>query len=107
LPLFNAPATTVIYTLSLHDALPISKRGVAHLFSQKPALKCSIVKGSPCGHELRAEDGVGPGIEFPLGSDFASEHREAPGEVTPQDRKSTRLNSSHVAMPYSVFCLKQ
>src|SRR5215469_18279003 len=62
---FNDTATTEIYTLSLHDALPISRR-------------------PPC-----------------LGR-----HWRAPG-APPRDRKSTRLNSSHVEISYAVFCLKK
>src|SRR6266704_3902563 len=68
---FNATATTEIYTLSLHDALPIC------LFVHSP---------------------VAPDVEL---------RREinALGEV--RDRKSTRLNSSHVSISYAVFCLKK
>src|SRR5580693_9651187 len=67
---FNDTATTEIYTLSLHDALPISEHGPGrgHL-----------------GRRLR------PG-------------RAHPGQ---QDRKSTRLNSSHSSISYAVFCLKK
>src|SRR5437870_6619055 len=69
---FNDTATTEIYTLSLHDALPISRPGVdgrAH---------------------HRHERGRGGAVPGPL-----------------RDRKSTRLNSSHVAISYAVFCLKK
>src|SRR5215813_15197576 len=63
---FNDTATTEIYTLSLHDALPIS-----------PAALCCAAWccGSP--------------------------------KATMRDRKSTRLNSSHVRISYAVFCLKK
>src|SRR6266513_5424210 len=64
---FNDTATTEIYTLSLHDALPISETYGA------------------------ANDGFVP---------FADAH-------IPGDRKSTRLNSSHVSISYAVFCLKK
>src|SRR6266496_6006683 len=65
---FNDTATTEIYTLSLHDALPISVRvGLGH-------------RGAP---------------------------RAARRPVRYRDRKSTRLNSSHVEISYAVFCLKQ
>src|SRR5437868_14084533 len=66
---FNNTSTTEIYTLSLHDALPI----------------------------LRAQHRQGSGL-LRLG-------RSAPGRG--QDRKSTRLNSSHVSISYAVFCLKK
>src|SRR5688572_33038093 len=67
---FNDTATTEIYTLSLHDALPIFA-GIARTF------------GLPC--------------EFP----------ESLGRVRGEDRKSTRLNSSHSQISYAVFCLKK
>src|SRR5207253_7517097 len=67
---FNDPATTEIYTLSLHDAL-------RSIFSE----------GNPC------LDGSGPAV-------FSS-------RALSLDRKSTRLNSSHVAISYAVFCLKK
>src|SRR5437868_15297847 len=74
---FNATATTEIYTLSLHDALPIF--GVVE------------------GHERRAR------------ARRACEHRAIDGEGRRRgrDRKSTRLNSSHVSISYAVFCLKK
>src|SRR5256885_11938764 len=66
---FNDTATTEIYTLSLHDALPIS---------------------------LREE------FELPApGTWPASDQYEV------RDRKSTRLNSSHLVISYAVFCLKK
>src|SRR2546426_4588270 len=75
---FNDTATTEIYTLSLHDALPIS---MARLVAQQltPQLE-------------RVPTGGGPDlVEEALG----------------QDRKSTRLNSSHLVISYAVFCLKK
>src|SRR3712207_8131225 len=79
---FNDTATTEIYTLSLHDALPIYPR--------------------PLG---RAEDHVvllGEVLELAL-VDLAS----APEQPVAIDRKSTRLNSSHANISYAVFCLKK
>src|SRR5437870_6350739 len=70
-------ATTEIYTLSLHDALPI-------LFSE-PVDQLVVTPG----HEN-------------LQTEFVENHR-----VSKLDRKSTRLNSSHVAISYAVFCLKK
>src|SRR6202046_5835895 len=64
---FNDTATTEIYTLSLHDALPI-------LFAR------------PASHAP----------SWP-----------SPNAGSPSDRKSTRLNSSHVSISYAVFCLKK
>src|SRR3989442_2809948 len=69
---FNDTATTEIYTLSLHDALPIcDAQAVAHLVL-----------------DLHGQAAV-------LAQEFAG------------DRKSTRLNSSHVRISYAVFCLKK
>src|ERR1022692_1284150 len=65
---FNDTATTEIYTLSLHDALPISRWRTR----RRPA----------CARSRRCRD-------------------------TPSDRKSTRLNSSHLVISYAVFCLKK
>src|SRR5207253_9390908 len=91
---FIAPAPTQIYTLSLHDALPISMWGRV----SRP------VQRSEAPQELPAAD---DDTEFnPLTLDFgdteATEESRGGG-----DRKSTRLNSSHVAISYAVFCLKK
>src|SRR3712207_8288180 len=77
---FNDTATTEIYTLSLHDALPISAVRV-HL-DRKPCLMGTLRLLIPT---VRVA------------------HLRAPG----QDRKSTRLNSSHANISYAVFCLKK
>src|SRR3712207_8056211 len=79
---FNDTATTEIYTLSLHDALPISK-------PRDYPVEPQPVEG--------AEDPV-------LGPGYLQADRHAPGS---QDRKSTRLNSSHANISYAVFCLKK
>src|SRR2546428_8691913 len=76
---FNDTATTEIYTLSLHDALPIS--------DVEPRLE----------RERRAVDETQP--VRPFGS-TARTYRL-------RDRKSTRLNSSHDQISYAVFCLKK
>src|SRR2546422_8439907 len=81
---FNDTATTEIYTLSLHDALPISlqsywKTRARHARSSSATFNCS-----------RACRGR-------LGS----------ASKQPRDRKSTRLNSSHGYISYAVFCLKK
>src|SRR3989442_11996016 len=84
---FNDTATTEIYTLSLHDALPI--------FTQndiKKVLAYSTI--SQLGYMFV---GVGVGA-------YAAEHI---AELGDGDRKSTRLNSSHVRISYAVFCLKK
>src|SRR5947199_7782032 len=73
---FNDPATTEIYTLSLHDALPI----------------CSAA----AGHALDVD-------AVALGTALVAIFAEPPFA----DRKSTRLNSSHLGISYAVFCLKK
>src|SRR3712207_9244440 len=80
---FNDTATTEIYTLSLHDALPICLR-------------------SPRGQEeqQRPEDD-----EEEVAHQEQLRARVAP--VQEVDRKSTRLNSSHANISYAVFCLKK
>src|SRR5947199_5581140 len=77
---FDDPATTEIYTLSLHDALPIC---LLHL-----------VLGDD-------EEVVEAGVERAEFDGEAAEEAEA------VDRKSTRLNSSHLGISYAVFCLKK
>src|SRR5690349_22796352 len=78
---FNDPATTEIYTLSLHDALPI--------FRPKP-----VASGLEPGLPLRFQCVTDPRLMAAV-----REHGK--------DRKSTRLNSSHVEISYAVFCLKK
>src|SRR5256885_17211289 len=73
---FNDTATTEIYTLSLHDALPISwpvERSAAVRFPPAPAGATERLASVPFR----------------------------------RDRKSTRLNSSHLVISYAVFCLKK
>src|SRR5437773_11824393 len=70
---FNATTTTEIYTLSLHDALPISGR-------------------EACASASHGDTGL---------------RRECERAVRCLDRKSTRLNSSHITISYAVFCLKK
>src|SRR5207302_10922590 len=74
---FNATAPTEIYTLSLHDALPIS-----------------IDTSRLLGAVFSTPTWMGPSGSSKI------PHRK-------KDRKSTRLNSSHVKISYAVFCLKK
>src|SRR2546427_5902726 len=80
---FNDTATTEIYTLSLHDALPISLIAAATIVwflkaNWFPVVR-DVIRQLPGGGEVRNQ----------------------------QDRKSTRLNSSHSQISYAVFCLKK
>src|SRR5439155_11484385 len=81
---FNDTATTEIYTLSLHDALPIC--------ALRPRRRRSAQRVHPRRRGGRPRRGVRP---------LRADHRAG------GDRKSTRLNSSHVAISYAVFCLKK
>src|SRR5437879_13450472 len=79
---FLATRTTEIYTLSLHDALPIS------VAACKAGASAFGSRGAPRGNRVVVS--VMPGIT-----------------ETTTDRKSTRLNSSHRCISYAVFCLKK
>src|SRR3712207_7587887 len=78
---FNDTATTEIYTLSLHDALPISVEAAGP----------GVPRQGFDGAWIRAD---------------AQRQREGDQREQP-DRKSTRLNSSHANISYAVFCLKK
>src|SRR3712207_9251444 len=93
---FNDTATTEIYTLSLHDALPISDdvRGDA-----APGRPGPVRRLQPAAVRLRRLGDAGRGHARLRGG--LRLHR--PGGV--RDRKSTRLNSSHANISYAVFCL--
>src|SRR2546430_2308776 len=80
---FNDTATTEIYTLSLHDALPISVRA----------------------HTRRA-GALSPGIGDQLPHAGRKRRSVRLFSTTLRDRKSTRLNSSHSQISYAVFCLQ-
>src|SRR3712207_8217867 len=86
---FNDTATTEIYTLSLHDALPIF-----HQLLELGEVGLLPAKG--------LQRGVNTGIDPPL----LGLLEEVQEEVN-LDRKSTRLNSSHANISYAVFCLKK
>src|SRR5438067_10099087 len=85
---FNDTATTEIYTLSLHDALPIS------LVEGWAGNQCFPFNSQPAAFASRTPNA------------FAS-RRFRDVNICPADRKSTRLNSSHVSISYAVFCLKK
>src|SRR5437762_12817057 len=85
---FNAPPPTVTYTLSLHDALPISPETGYRLYYPD-----QVDDRPPSGQNPPA----GALIDYYLPSP----------QVVIEDRKSTRLNSSHRCISYAVFCLKK
>src|SRR3712207_9136198 len=92
---FNETATTEIYPLPLHDALPIYRA---------PDVQ-SPEHGQP-------EDGGHPEVD---GANPAASRQRSPNDPGAEqrtaaetgDRKSTRLNSSHANISYAVFCLKK
>src|SRR5256885_17089499 len=85
---FNDTATTEIYTLSLHDALPIYfRRGDLALIIDVRLDENRAVRARL--HHRRRR------------------HAELAGRILLLDRKSTRLNSSHLVISYAVFCLKK
>src|SRR3712207_7121064 len=94
--IFNDTATTEIYTLSLHDALPISLvRGAFEFQGQKCSAASRAYIPRSIWHRLRD-----PFLEEVDGMSM--------GDITDfSDRKSTRLNSSHANISYAVFCLKK
>src|SRR5256885_9501250 len=92
---FNDTATTEIFTLSLHDALPISRvSGVPSAFAN--GKKCDN-----CKLDFPDIEGGWVAPEGTMGD------VEATLEKMYRDRKSTRLNSSHLVISYAVFCLKK
>src|SRR5947208_9844343 len=82
----NHAATTEIYTLSLHDALPI-------LYARNPTLSLLPASNEKLAVTYAALTALGPA--FTIETDVIG------------DRKSTRLNSSHQIISYAVFCLKK
>src|SRR5699024_11731952 len=84
---FTPPAPSTTYTLSLHDALPI--------FSRNPG-------PTPGSSALARFANSG----MPRPSSVRPHHSASP-RIIREDRKSTRLNSSHVSISYAVFCLKK
>src|SRR5437588_7126893 len=84
---FNDTPSTKIYTLSLHDALPICK-GPSGIFIGSPLrIAC----------EKSRRGAIPP---------YAGK-RDKAESLRVEDRKSTRLNSSHTVISYAVFCLKK
>src|SRR5688500_19727172 len=94
--IFNVTATTVIYTLSLHDALPISPRALEYAIASARHAQRSPI------HGIRA--GLGASCPPTRRRDRCRSHQL---RLPPLDRKSTRLNSSHLVISYAVFCLKK
>src|SRR5699024_12079073 len=98
----TAPATSAIYTLSLHDALPISFKWKDELaettlrYIEWSASRTGLINPVAVFDPVELE---GTTVKR------ASVHNLSIMEELELDRKSTRLNSSHVSISYAVFCL--
>src|SRR5690606_39524127 len=92
--LSTAVATSGLYTLSLHDALPISKSGYGWSIARQINRSRNRL--------FAAMGGDGPATKRPSGIGYPIRQNS-----DSTDRKSTRLNSSHVKISYAVFCLKK
>src|SRR5437764_4341361 len=90
--LLTARPTTDLYTLSLHDALPILRRRDRPAEERGDAQPLQLGAGDPEPHRQ--------------GEEREPDHRGDP-DGDQGDRKSTRLNSSHRCISYAVFCLKK
>src|SRR3712207_7398252 len=88
---FNDTATTEIYTLSLHDALPIYPEQREPRGDLDDVLLVVPAEVQPVVGRRRDEE----------------RRRARRGQQRHEDRKSTRLNSSHANISYAVFCLKK
>src|SRR5205814_8254984 len=93
LSLLNPPPTTELYTLSLHDALPISRTCPRGRWPPRTSARTPGTAASRRAARRPSAPGARRRTTRP---------RRAPG-----DRKSTRLNSSHLGISYAVFCLKK
>src|SRR5690606_42019791 len=104
--LLAAAAPPDIHTLSLHDALPISPTAAPAATAAPPlplllGLLAPVLGGRGLGGRLHARGLVG------RGGDDRALLGLLPATPAQQDRKSTRLNSSHVKISYAVFCLQK
>src|SRR5256885_11021318 len=107
---FNDTATTEIYTLSLHDALPILLQELSIRLQEEATL---LLDAS--GRVITFDQPLVPGGQLHSASEdlwllrggsMEPDGGTAPWAANP-DRKSTRLNSSHLVISYAVFCLTQ
>src|SRR5207244_11181805 len=101
--LSSHPPTPAIYTLSLHDALPIC-RGLNVLRMPSSRASGACMKTRLLALALALLPLVSRAADDLRADEIA---RRASENGAPADRKSTRLNSSHQIISYAVFCLKK
>src|SRR5205814_5608541 len=100
---FDSPSTSAFSTLSLHDALPIYATCLIALRFESPLA---------IGRKRSASSPPSPVFDLPprrfiaIASVSCASELIDPYDIAP-DRKSTRLNSSHLGISYAVFCLKK
>src|SRR5207245_10504499 len=93
----TASSSSVIYTPSLHDALPISSCPFFAVKMVAPHISrrvCATSRLSASSSTTKTHQ-------------FFSKSSEVENDIMLEDRKSTRLNSSHGSISYAVFCLKK
>src|SRR5690606_41641755 len=98
-----ATRTPLLSTLSLHDALPNyhgNSETAGDFTRTLQARSTALRQGRRCGRRPPMQPRLFPGDEQP------GKSRGCIGGLLPQDRKSTRLNSSHVKISYAVFSMK-
>src|SRR5207248_11559958 len=98
---FNYTPTTYIYTLSLHDALPIFSGELELGFGLIYHQTQPFLKNVPIGTKHSPDGIVGSHLK-----NIQPRQEHSPKKIA-LDRKSTRLNSSHRTISYAVFCLKK
>src|SRR5699024_11696196 len=96
----NTPPTSAIYPLSLHDALPISR-------SNKECRRGWFPQYSGIQDMHRRLPGGRAGVQYAADPLLHIYFGRMTSVLQGRDRKSTRLNSSHVSISYAVFCLKK
>src|SRR3712207_9571009 len=96
----NDTATAEIYTLSLHDALPISGRSASTRRTAR-AHSAAASASRVAAIESSGSESVG------AGSCGIARWNGTASQTSRLDRKSTRLNSSHANISYAVFCLQK